>query len=238
MQQYFVNDKLKVNDLYKFDKSDEHHIKNVLRMKENQIIRVVDFDKKLFLASILYKDDGTYAHINKDLALNSEMNVKVTIVQGLIKGDRWDYFLQKATELGVFRIVPFSSNRCVVKVNDKLDNKVLRWNKITQEASEQSKRLIIPNVENPIKIADIVNYKSDINLVAFEDDAYDGLKLKQCIEANKSVTIVIGPEGGFDIKEIEYLLENDFKTCSLGPRILRAETASCYALSAISSIVE
>lgn len=149
-----------------------------------------------------------------------------------------DYIFQKATEIGVKQIYPVVSNRVIVKLDDNTaTKKVERWNKIVYEASKQSKRTIIPKVENVIFLKDICNLCTnyDIILLAYEEDNTN-LKeiLKECKKNKfKNIGIIIGPEGGFDISEVELLKCDKIVSVSLGKRILRTETASLALLSNI-----
>ena len=231
MQQYFIDDILHNKEQIVLPKEVLHHFKNVLRMKEKDEFYLVDNNNDRYLCNLV----SDTALIKVKLLDNNDMKVKVTIIQSLIKNDKFDYFLMKATELGVSKIVPLISQRTIIKTNDKIDNKVLRWNKLCFEASCQCKRNSVSKVYNPIKLKEIGQYKSDINLVCYEDLQYKSDYIANCISEGKSITLVIGPEGGFDINEINYLIENGFRTTNLGKRILRAETASLYALSVIDS---
>ena len=237
MQQYFVNNKLKVNDLYKFTDEQSHHVFKVMRMKNDNVIRLVDSESNPFLAKIEYVSNSPYAKVFEKLEENHELPVKVTLILALIKNDKWDLVLQKACELGVSTIIPFESSRTVVKVNNNINKKIVRWQKILQEASEQCKRTIIPNITTPIKFKQIKDFKSDLNFVAYEDLNNPSDFVKE-IKTNKNINLIIGPEGGFSKDEIDYLNENGFKSVRLGKRILRAETASMYALSCVSAVLE
>jgi 16S rRNA (uracil1498-N3)-methyltransferase len=178
-----------------------------------------------------------YALVNKIIESDSEMKIKVTLIQALIRKERWEFLLQKATELGVYRIVPIELKRNVVKwEKNESKNKMDRYQKIMQEAAEQSKRTFVPKLETIIKLNEIDQYKSDINLVAYENEK--DKPMRDYVKSNQSVTIICGPEGGFDEREVEYLLNNGFISVSLGKRILRAETAGLYILSGIDFMFE
>ena len=233
MQQYFITDSLTVNKLVDLPKDVLHHFVSVLRMKKDEEFYLVDKNNVRYLCVL----DNNQARVIKKEETYNELAIKVTIIQSLIKNDKFDLFLTKATELGVYKVVPLITSRTIVKSNDKIQNKLARWNKICFEASCQCKRNIVPNVTLPISIEDINDYKSDINLVCYENLTIKN-KLKDYVKMNKSITIVIGPEGGFSDKEINYLNDQGFKSISLGKRILRAETASMYALSVIDGILD
>ena len=176
--------------------------------------------------------------IIKKLDEDSELKNHVTLYYCLSKGDKNDLVIQKATELGVKRIVLVSSKRCVVKYDNKnVDKKLERFKKIAKEASEQSHRLLIPDIEGPLDLKKLDKVIQEKNLLV----AYEGNKDDKAFYINKdidSIGILIGPEGGLDLEEIKYLNNIGFINISLGKRILRTETAAIYALSVISNILE
>ncbi len=235
MQQIFVDFKVKCNEEFSLQNDQFHHLKNVLRMKENEVLRVVDIDKRKYSAKIT--DDFKFICF-EEIMHCTDRKYDVTLLVGLLKKEKWDFILQKSTELGVTNIVPFESMRTIVKSKDeKADKKIERWNKIVLEAANQCKRDSIPNIHPVISLKDANKFCNKQNFVAYENDNITGVKLKDCLE-NSSVTVVIGPEGGFDVLEIKMLNEYGFKCISLGKRILRAETAVIYALSSIDALIE
>lgn len=239
MQQYFIQGELNKDITVSFNHEQRHHIKDVLRMREGTVVRIVNELGHAAFACVSYVDKEVIGVIQKLDSEINEMKCKVTLCMGLIKKEKWDYFLQKATELGVYEIVPFESIRTVVKSKDeKVGKKLERWNKIVSEACEQSKRNYIPKILEPIPFVDLIHNKSELNCIAYEDAKITGEKFKSLLNDQKSVTLVIGPEGGFDESEVSYLLENGFHCISLGKRILRAETAATYGLSVIDALSE
>lgn len=161
-------------------------------------------------------------------------NVKITLFQALLKADKMDFVIQKAVELGVSKIIPFTSKNVVVKIDDKDKiKKVERFNKISREASKQCGRSDIVEVENVYSFYDVINsiekYKKCI--IAYENETK---KLKEFIGQNSDIdeiAIIIGAEGGFEKKEVEELMKKGCISVSLGDRILRAETASLNLIS-------
>lgn len=237
MQRYFVkkeNEKLILND------SDFHHIKNVMRMKNNDKMICV-FENQSFLCSINFTNNSYEINIIEEITKDVELNRQVILYQALIKNDKFDMVIQKATELGVSDIVPTIFSRSVVKVDDnKKDNKLLRYEKIIKEACEQSHRQIMPKIHNYLNVKKITLDDDTLGLIAYENNNnynsfYENLKN---INDYKKIAIVIGPEGGFSEDEVTYLQSIGFKNISLGKRILRSETASLYALSVISYYLE
>lgn len=163
------------------------------------------------------------------------MNIDITIYQGLPKADKMELIIQKTTEIGVKKIVPVAMERSIVKLNEKdAKKKIERWQKIAEVAAKQSKRDIIPKIQNIIKISDLCNEikEYDLFLVAYENE--EKITLKQILKQNKEtkkIGVLVGPEGGIDNKEIEKLLQNGAKVVSLGKRILRTETAPITIVS-------
>ena len=239
MQQYFVKETLDLNQVVALDTQQSFHIAKVMRMKEDDVIVVVDGAKTAYEATLRKVGNICTAEMTARLERDNEMNTQVTVVMALIKKDKWDFFLMKATELGAARIVPFKAKRSVVKSDDeKLEKKKQRWMRIVEEAAEQSRRQCVPEVSDPMTLKQLKNVLSEVNLIAYEKDSGSGKLLREALKSSQSVTIVIGPEGGFDPSEVDELMEMGFECVSLGKRILRAETAACYALAAIDALVE
>jgi len=231
MRQYFIDRKININETFNFNEKQSHHIKNVLRMKTGDIIRVVDISNNVFLVEIKV-DLNVSAKILENIADFSNES-EIIYCAALIKKDKWDFLLQKAAELGATKVVPLITSRTNFKVEEeRMDKRVERWNKITLEACQQSNRSSKCEVERPIKLKEIDRYLSENNIVAFENE--ENSYLFDLID-NKSITFVIGPEGGFSQEEIDYLLVLGFSCVSLGKRILRAETAGLYVLSVIDA---
>lgn len=240
MQQYFLETKVSQDGMVYFTTEQNHHIQHVLRMKEDTIVKVVDVDGRAFLVA-LAKREGQMVGLVKEALPSNVEPIHITLIQGMIKGDRWDFLIQKACEVGVTTIVPMVSSRSVVKINDKIDKKLVRFNKIALEACEQAKRDHLVEVKKPIMLSDIGEYLSDLNLIAYEEADVSSDKLKDLLEQSsnvRSITIVIGSEGGFSSDEIKEANQKGFVCASLGTRILRAETAAFAAIQSIRFFYE
>ena len=229
MQQYFAKNKnLELED------SDYHHIKNVMRMKKDDIIKVV-FDNVVYtckLTSITNK--SSFEIINKEE--KDKKGYSVDVAFSLIKEQKLNYLLQKTTELGAHILIPINTKRSVVKIDKKKESsKIDRWQKICKEASEQSFRSNMPKINSILNLEDLINEDYDLKLLCSLNENTENIK-KVIQKNNKCVKIllVVGPEGGFDPKEEEYLLNNGFVSVSLGNTVLRAETAPVVALSMIN----
>ena len=167
---------------------------------------------------------------------STELETKIYLFQGLPKSDKMELIIQKAVELGVYAIVPVEMTNCVVKLDDKKKkSKQTRWQAISESAAKQSKRNTIPEIFDAIPYKKAIDMAKELDLVLVPYENEDGmLATKNALEDlknAKSVGVFIGPEGGFDPKEIDLAKENGGKIISLGSRILRTETAAITAVS-------
>ena len=229
MQRYFA--KNIENDKITLSNSDIHHIKNFMRMKENDMVEVV-FDKKTYLCSL---DNNLELHNESVINEDKELPKEIIAIIGLVKEQKMDLILQKLTELGVSKIIPVNMERSIVKLdNNKEDKKLIRWNTICKEASEQSKRNTIPIITNVINFKDIINIEADLKLCCSVSEK-DNMISKYIANNNyNSISFVIGPEGGLTLKEENYLKENNYNLVSLGSLVFRMETACIYMASILN----
>lgn len=232
MQRYFVKEKKQNNFL--LENSDIHHIKKVMRCKNNDKIEVV-YEKKVYLCNIDDIDTLTLSIVDS-YEEDRESSIELTVAVSLVQEQKFDLILQKLTELGVSSIIPIKTERSIVKIDSsKESKKIMRWETICKEASEQSHRVTIPKVHNIMTIKELLNNKKQLNLICSLNDKTKALEeyLKDNV---KDILFVIGPEGGFAPKEEEFLMENGFEATSLGKRVLRVETAAIYVASIINYI--
>lgn len=234
MQQVFIDRSLDINDRYEFDEHNAHHLKNVLKIKKDTIIRLVYQDS--YLAKIEYENNKIYARVIEIDNNVNELDCEVILVQSLIRKDNFELVLQKACELGVSKIIPLISSRCVA-LDKNFDVKKLRYQKIMKSACEQSKRNNVAVIDDVCTINEL-DVDASLKMVAFENEKYSASKISQLYDKQKSIVIVIGPEGGFSDDEIRILCDKGYQCVSLGSRILRSETASLYALSVLGEIIE
>lgn len=237
MYQFFVDDAQVHEHEIVIEDSDVNHIRNVLRMKIDERIRISNMSGKAYFCHItLITEDMVVAEIDSEDDNGTELGNRITLFQGLPKGDKMELIIQKAVELGVYKIVPVSMKNCVVKLDEKkAAKKVERWQAIAESAAKQSKRTIIPLIDKPVpyKLALEKAGKLDVTLVPYENErGMDATRqIMGQIKKGQSIGIVIGPEGGFAPEEIKLADDNDMHRISLGRRILRTETAGLATLA-------
>ena len=220
--------------------SDIFHLTRVMRAKVGEKIEVVN-DGVVYLAQINHLKP-LEIDIVRRLKENNELPNKVVLIAALLKGEKMDFVLQKATELGVEEIVLLQTERTVVKFKkDEKEVKIKRYNAILKEAAEQSRRSVIPHLFRIIDFDHLNDVDADIKMVAYEEEAgptNSFNKIVESIKPGKKIAVLVGPEGGFAEHEVELAMHYGYKKISLGKRILRAETASLYALSVIANYLE
>lgn len=211
--------------------SDEaKHILNVMRMEIGDTLTICDGQSNDYLCRICETGKNCLkAKIEETTKSESEPKTKITLYQGLPKSDKMELIIQKCVEIGVCRIVPVITERAVVKIEKgaKEDKKTERWQKIAESAAKQSGRGIIPAVERPMKFKDAIEeaVKNGEAIIPYENEKDRGLKEFVKNSKAENIGIFIGPEGGFDTKEIEFAVKNGVMSVTLGKRILRTETA-------------
>jgi 16S rRNA (uracil1498-N3)-methyltransferase len=235
MTRLFIEDEI-INKKIEISGDNCHYIKNVVRLKEQDKLICIK-NKKEFLCNIdKIEKNSIILVVEYEISKNTENKFDITLFQGIPKGDKFEFIIEKSVEVGVDKIVPLKLQRCIAKIEEKDTIKKLeRYNKISKSAAQQSGRLIMPEVLTPIALGQIDGSKFDLKLVAYEDEAKT--TLKQILEKNqdaKNIAIVIGPEGGIAENEIAALLEKGFISVSLGDRILRCETAGLYTIANIN----
>ncbi len=235
MQRYFS--KKIENNRFTLTEEDTYHITKVMRMVKDDKIEVV-YQENTYICKIVSLSPLVEAEIVEEIKNNQELKTQVTIVQSLVKEQKMDYILQKTVELGVDKIIPYCASRSVIKINEKKDKKVERWKSILKEAAEQSKRIKIPEITNPINLSNLVKLSDyDIKFLCTVNESSQNLKkvLSNMVSGAK-ILFVIGPEGGFTPEEEKVMMENGFLSISLGNSVLRTETASTFIMSVVRYI--
>lgn len=229
MQRYFAIDRK--NDSFILESSDLHHICNVMRMKSGDFIEVV-FNHTLYKCKVVF--DGNLQIVCDSVIPSSEHFFDITLIVPVLKEQKMDFVLQKATELGVSRIIPIITERTIVKVNDKEFKKIDRWSRIVKEASEQCKRLSVPIIDNICKISDL-NFTDGVKIVCSTAENEKNIKNLMHSKNNcDKMYIVVGPEGGLSINEEKDLNDLGFVSVTLGKRIMRVETVPIFILSILN----
>ena len=220
--------------------NDIFHLTRVMRAKVGEKIEVVN-EGVVYLAQI-NRFKPLEIDVVRRLKENNELPNNIILIAALLKGEKMDLVLQKATELGVSEIVLLQTERTIVKFKkDEKEVKMKRFNLILKEAAEQSRRSIVPHLFRVITLDHLSDIDADVKMIAYEEEAGPTNSFNKIVDAIKpgqKIAVLIGPEGGFAEHEVEIALHHGFKKVSLGKRILRAETASFYALSVISNYLE
>lgn len=216
---------------------DAHHISRVLRMRVGEELTLCDGAGTDYVCRITMVDNAeVQAQVLYRRPTESEPTTTVTLYQGLPKSEKMDLIVQKCVEIGITRIVPVATARSIVKLNAAEGaKKQARWQKIAASAAEQSGRGIIPEVAEPMSFAAALREMEQENTVVFYEGGGEALSAL-INEETRQVSLVIGPEGGFEAEEIERLHTVGAKVATLGKRILRCETAPLVALSVVMQL--
>lgn len=217
---------------------DVNHIKNVLRMKPGEELSVSNgMDGKEYRCGIEeYTEEKVICSLRFIKEDGVELPSRIYLFQGLPKADKMELIIQKAVELGVYEVIPVACGRSVVKVDEKkAKSKLARWQGIAEAAAKQSKRAIIPEIRPVMSMKEAIAYGKDIDVKLIPYELAENMnKTKEIIngiESGQSIAVFIGPEGGFEEKEIADAMEQGVIPITLGKRILRTETAGFTVLS-------
>lgn len=236
MTRFFVSPEELDNDFLILTGENAAHAR-VLRIKNGEKVIACDGKGKECLCTVSdISAEQACLVVNDRSETISEPMVKASIYIAFPKGDKLEYVIQKATELGAYEIVVFPSSRCVSKPDDKsLRKKLERWQKIAASAAEQSGRGIVPEVLTVNNYSDALDrsLNSERAILFYENEKSTTLRMVLEEETYNSISLISGPEGGFDFKEIEEAIKRGLRICTLGKRILRCETAPLCALSAV-----
>lgn len=233
MQRYFAKEK-DINNKLVLETSDLHHIKTVMRNVPGDQIEVI-YDNEIYLCTI-ENIEPLKLKIENIFVEDREIPLELTVAIGLVNEQKFDLILQKLTELGVSTIIPLKMERSIVKLDDnKMGKKLVRWEKICKEASEQSHRTKIPTIKKSMTIKELEQNTSELKLVCSLSN--NSKPLEEYLKKDlKSILFVIGPEGGISPKEEEQLISQGFKTTTLGKRVLRVETAAIYVTGIVNYV--
>lgn len=241
MPRFFVQPQQITSNTIQITGSDARHISKVLRMAPGDCVTVCDGRGADYQCTIRTASSDCVSLLIEDFhASATEPPIKITLYQALPKASKMETIIQKCTELGISKIIPCITARCIVKLeNDSsVQKKVARWQAIAEEAAKQSQRGVIPVVETPLALPQAVQSLGghDLKFAAYELERRQGLReLLQKASASKPETVgfFIGPEGGIADEEAALFANHQIPTVTLGPRILRCETAPIALLSMV-----
>ena len=237
MQQFFAEPSWIRDGRIYLTGPDVNHIRNVLRMKPGEDVRVSDGNGAVYLCCIsAYEEKTAVLDILRELDPDTELPSKIVLFQGLPKGDKMDLIVQKAVELGAYSVIPFAAKRSIVKLDDKKAQKrQQRWQAIAKGAAEQSGRSLIPEIGRVRSFTEALEAASALDVVLIPYELEEGMdktaRIIEEIRPGQSVGVFIGPEGGFEEEEIRRARESGAEPVTLGKRILRTETAGLSVLS-------
>lgn len=228
----YTEQNLLSGETIELEESASHHLGKVLRMQPGRELVLFNGAGGEFAATI---HEVSKKHVSVTVAEhipdNRESPLELELAIGISRGERMDWVLQKATELGVTRIVPLITERTEVKVSGDRQEKIMdRWKQIIISACEQCQRNLLPELAEPIQISDwLKDVDSELRFVLHHRDS----KKLPADKKPESVTLLIGPEGGLSEREITHALDHEFNALTLGPRVLRTETAPVAAISLV-----
>ena len=246
MHHFFVNPEQVEDGLIRITGSDVNHIKNVLRIRQGEEMLVSDGTGRDYLcqAEEIAGQEVTVRILETEEE-GRELPSRIWLFQGLPKSDKMEFIIQKAVELGAAGIVPVSTRNTVVRLDQKKEEaKVKRWQAIAESAAKQSKRSLVPRVSGIMTLKEAFDYVESqgfsVRLIPYEHEAgMEGTKTElDAAGPGQDIAVFIGPEGGFDEREIELALSKGVRPISLGRRILRTETAGLALLSVLMMRLE
>ncbi len=224
--------------------SDVNHIKNVLRLKIGEKLTVSDGSNVAYFGEVAeYLPDEVLIRVNEVQEGKHELPSRITLFQGLPKGDKMDLIVQKCVELGVAEIIPVKMERCIVKLDSKKEtNRLKRWNAISESAAKQAKRMFIPEVCPCVSFEEALEVQKsfDIRLLPYElaEGMEGSRKILSKIPKGSSISILIGPEGGITKEEVTKAMDIGMIPITLGRRILRTETAGMALMAILSYLLD
>ena len=228
----YTEQNLLSGEMVELEESASHHLSKVLRMQPGRELILFNGAGGEFAATIHeVRKKHVSVQVAEHMSDDRESPLNLELAIGISRGERMDWVLQKATELGVTRITPLITERTEVKIGgDRQDKKMQHWQQTIISACEQCQRNLLPTLAEPIQISDwLTHVNSELRFVLHHRDS----KQLPADKKPESVTLLIGPEGGLSEREIAHAIENEFSALTLGPRVLRTETAPVAAISLV-----
>ena len=224
----YQNTVFKVGNKVSLEKNNEHHLLKVLRFPVGNTITLFNGDGFDYQAIVISTKKTYKVEVVSQQKNESESSLDLTLAQGIAKGEKMDFLIQKAVELGVSRIIPIQTEHCVVRLKaDKVAKRINHWQKIANHTCGQSGRSVIVDISLPQTLTELLT-KPNHNGFVLHHRAPEDL---QTMEKPSKATILIGPEGGLSDAEIKQATNAGFQPLLLGKRILRTETASLVAIA-------
>lgn len=214
------------------------YILTVLRLGPGDEVTVFDGEGNEYRTELIEDyQGGIYLAIQEEVRPGRESPLRITLGQGLLKGDKMKFVIQKATELGVGRIVPLTTARSIPIVEEERESlRKARWERIAQEAAKQCGRTVVPQIEAIHDIADFLAASAGARVIFWEGEPTPLREVADQIDPHKGITLLIGPEGGFAEAEVTAAQDQGFLVAGLGHRVLRAETATLSILSIVQHL--
>jgi len=236
LSRIYISRQLTVGDTVELKDQAAHYLTRVLRLAVGDAVTLFNGNGKDYSGEVRKIDRKTVrVGLLGKQAPGTESPLKITLVQAISRGERMDYTVQKAAELGVYAIQPIFTSRVAVRLDDKRRIKRLsHWRGVVTSACEQSGRAMVPQVYEPLTLVDWLKVEDDTRRLVLNPDA--GSKLSDCKITADAVSVLVGPEGGFSEEEIDLVTANGVDSVSLGPRIFRTESAGPAALAVLQVI--
>lgn len=235
MHRFFADENGIIGGVAHLEKEDAQHASRVLRLQTGDEVTLF-CEGEAYQAVIDSFDDGVTVRVGDKLK-SPEASVRVTLYQGVPKGDKMDYIVQKCTEGGIHRIVPVNMPRCVAKLDGKDDKKRVRWQRIAREAAKQAFRPVTPEIAPAVSMKQLPQLLSQHQLVLAPWEDERALSLRQALAGDiTDIAVIIGPEGGMSEEDMQHFRDCGAQSVTLGPRIFRTETAGLASLIAIMTL--
>jgi 16S rRNA (uracil1498-N3)-methyltransferase len=231
-----TNQPLTKGELLTLEDEPAHHLRQVLRVRPGDQIILFDNSGDEYTANLeLIGKQEVKALVSDRLRHEAEAPLSIHLLIGISRGERMDLAIQKATEMGVSRITPLLTTRCVVKLDDKKRrNRMVHWQRVIVSACEQSERCRLPKLDEPLEISMAISQlNTELGLLL---DLQSKQNLPNIPPPESSVSIIVGPEGGLTPEERELAIQHRFTSVRLGPRVLRTETAPLAAIAAVQTL--
>lgn len=235
MHRFFADENGIIGGVAHLEKEDAQHASRVLRLQVGDEVTLF-CEGEAYAAVIDSFDDDVTVRVGDKLK-SPEASVRVTLYQGVPKGDKMDFIVQKCTEGGIHRIVPVNMPRCVAKLDGKDDKKRVRWQRIAREAAKQSFRPVTPEIAPVVSMKQLpaILQQHQLVLAPWEDE--HALSLREALKGDiTDIAVIIGPEGGMSEEDMQHFRDCGAQSVTLGPRIFRTETAGLAALIAIMTL--